>query len=85
MYKIDKASATNMLTSIARYFSDEYDEWFATDIGDWVMEITNTEGNVYKFRGPLCAHFIVDGIDLSDLVRETLGMDDLYVFDGNSI
>ena len=85
MYKIDKTSATNMLTSIARYFSDEYDEWFATDIGDWVMEITNTEGNVYKFRGSLCAHFIVDGIDLSDLVRETLGMDDLYVFDGNSI
>lgn len=85
MYKIDKTSATNMLTSIARYFSDEYDEWFATDIGDWVMEITNTEGSVYKFRGSLCAHFIVDGIDLSDLVRETLGMDDLYVFDGNSI
>ncbi len=28
---------------------------------------------------------IVDGIDLSNLVRETLGMDDLYVFDANSI
>ena len=82
MCKIDKTTATNMLTSIARYFSDEYDELFATDIGDWVMEITNTEGNVYKFRGSLCADFAVDGIDLSDLVRETLGMDDLYVFDG---
>ena len=84
MCKIDKTTATNMLTSIARYFSDEYDELFATDIGDWVMEITNTEGNVYKFRGSLCADFAVDGIDLSDLVRETLGMDDLYVFDGNN-
>lgn len=82
--KIDKTTATNMLTSIARYFSDEYDELFATDIGDWVMEITNTEGNVYKFRGSLCADFAMDGIDLSDLVRETLGMDDLYVFDGNN-
>ncbi len=46
MYKIDKTSATNMLTSIARYFSDEYDEWFATDIGDWVMEITQTPGGM---------------------------------------
>ncbi len=48
------------------------------------MEITNTEGVVYKFRGSLCADFEVDGIDLSDMVRDALGMNDLYVFDGNN-
>ena len=48
------------------------------------MEITNTQGIVYKFRGSLCADFDVNGTDLSDLVREALGMDDLYVFDGNN-
>ncbi len=48
------------------------------------MEITNTEGTVYKFRGSLCTDFEVDGIDLSDMVRDALGMDDLYVFDGNN-
>ena len=47
------------------------------------MELTNTEGTVYKFRGSLCADFDYEGIDLSDLVRDTVGMDDLYVFDGN--
>lgn len=73
-----------MLNSISSYFSSEYDELFATDIGDWVMEITNTQGIVYKFRGSLCADFDVNGTDLSDLVREALGMDDLYVFDGNN-
>lgn len=31
----------------------------------------------------LCADFDYEGIDLSDLVRDTVGMDDLYVFDGN--
>ncbi len=40
-----------------RYFSNEYTEIFATDIGDWVMELTNTEGVTYKFRGSLCADF----------------------------
>ena len=66
-----------------RYFSNEYTEIFATDIGDWVMELTNTEGVTYKFRGSLCADFDYEGTDLSDLVRDTVGMDDLYVFDGN--
>lgn len=83
-YKIEKAVAEKVLNSVASYFSGEYDELFATDIGDWVMEITNTDGVIYKFRGSLCADFEVEGIDLSDLIREALGMDDLYVFDGNN-
>ena len=58
-------------------------EIFATDIGDWVMELTNSEGMTYKFRGSLCADLDYEGKDLSDLVRDTVGMDDLYVFDGN--
>lgn len=83
-FKVEKAVAGRVLKSIAQYFSNEYDELFATDIGDWVMEITNTEGVVYKFRGSLCADFEIGGINLSDMVRDALGMDDLYVFDGNN-
>jgi hypothetical protein len=72
-----------VLKSIATYFGNDYLEVFATDIGDWVLEITNTEGIVYKFRGSLCADLEVNGEDLSDMIREALDMDDLYVFDGN--
>ena len=82
-FKIDKSAADNLFGAIAAYFSNEYTEIFATDIGDWVMELTNTEGITYKFRGSLCAEFDYEGTDLSDLVRDTVGMDDLYVFDGN--
>ena len=84
IYKIDKGTAQSVLTSIAQYFSTEFIEVFATDIGDWTMEITNTEGTVYKYKGSLCADFEVDGGDLSDMVRDALGMNDLYVFDGNN-
>lgn len=84
IYKIEKESATKVLNSIARYFSTEYIEVFATDIGEWEMEITNTEGDIYKYRGSLIADFEVDGVDLSDMVREAVEMDDLYVFDGNN-
>lgn len=37
----------------------------------------------YKFRGSLYAEFDYEDTDLSELVRDTVGMDDLYVFDGN--
>ena len=83
IFKIEKNAATKVLNAIAHYFGNDHMEWFVTDIGDWCMEITNTEGVVYKFRGSLCCDIEVDGVDLSDMVRDALGMDDLYVFDGN--
>lgn len=83
-FKIEKSDIDKLFGTIATYFGNGYDEIFATDIGDWVMELTNTDGKIYKIRGSLCADFDYDGIDLSDLVRETVGMDDLFVFDGNN-
>ena len=82
-FKIDKDATDKLFDAIAAYFGNEYMEVFATDIGDWVMELTNSEGMTYKFRGSLCADFDYEGKDLSDLVRDAVGMDDLYVFDGN--
>lgn len=82
-FRIEKASVDKLLNAIATYFGNEYIEIFATDIGNWVMELTNTEETTYKFRGSLCADFDYEGADLSDLVRDIVGMDDLYVFDGN--
>lgn len=72
--RYEKATTDRLLCAIAAYFGNEYDEIFATDIGNWEMELTNTEGTVYKFRGSLCADFDYEGIDLSDLVRDTVGM-----------
>ena len=46
--------------------------------------MTNTAGKVYQFSGSLCSFFEVDGIDLSDLLRDSLKMPDLYAFDGNN-
>lgn len=82
-FKINKTATDKLLNAIATYFGNEYTEIFATDIGDWLMELTNTDGVTYKFRGSLCADFDYEGTDLSDLVRDTVGMEDLYVFDGN--
>lgn len=52
-YKIEKTAAENILQKVATYFSNEYDEIFATDIGNLEMDIINTDGEVYRFRGRL--------------------------------
>ena len=65
-----------MMSAFGSYFENEYKEVFALDAGNWHMELTNEEENIYRFTGPLCAHLIVDGVNLSDLVRESLGMPD---------
>lgn len=83
-FKIDKDATDKLFDAIAAYFGNEYMEVFATDIGDWVMELTNSEGMTYKFRGSLCADFDYEGKDLSDLVRDTVGMAAVCMFVGSS-
>lgn len=83
-FKIDQAVTDRIFRAFSSYFGNEYTEVLATDIGDWMMELTNTEGKTYRFRGSLCADFDFEGDDLSDLIRNGLGMGNLYVFDGNN-
>ena len=76
-------AAGRILKAVGSYFSTEYIEIDATDVGRWQLTITNTDGNAYRFNGPLCCDFVVDRVDLSELIRDTLAMPDLLVFDGN--
>lgn len=82
-FSIGKDAAMEVLNKVSTYFSEEYTEVFATDIGSWNLKITNTDGKTYEYKGSACAKFEVSGIDLSDLIRDALGIQDLYVFDGN--
>ncbi len=82
--QLSASDTKEILSKVSRYFSDGYTEVFATDIGDWNMVLTNTEGKNFKFSGSLCADFEIDGVDLSDFIRDRLGIQDLYVFDGNN-
>jgi len=72
-----------IFSAFSRFFSGEFDDVFATDIDSWEMTITNEEDRDFSFRGSLCAEYEIDGTDLSDLLREELGIENLFVFDGN--
>ena len=81
---IGKDAATRILKAVGACFSDDYVTVFVTDIGCWEMTITNTEGKPCEFKGSLNADFIIADVDLSDLIRDTLDMPDLFLFDGNN-
>jgi hypothetical protein len=83
-FTIGKKAAAPILNAIGTYFSTAHDTTFVTDIGRWDVTITNTEGKPYQYTGSICCDFIAVDVDLSDLIRDTLDLPDLFVFDGNS-
>lgn len=83
IFKIEEKLVSELLNAIANYFKNGYTEIMVTDIGKWIVELTNTDGKVYIFQGSLCSHFSYEGVNLSDFIRNAVGMNDLYVFDGD--
>lgn len=81
---IEKADAEKLLGVIAEYFRKRYVRKLATDVGTWEMELTNTEGLKYHFFGSLFSNSDDEETYLSSLVRDTLRMEELLVFDGRA-
>lgn len=91
-FKLDSNQAFNLkpeeaqalLDKIAEYFSGEHSDAVVTDVGDWDMEITNTEGAVFKEWGSLVPEVGIFN-EFSDMVRRTLGRPNLLVLDGEAV
>ena len=83
-FKIEPDKAQMLLSKFTKYFRDEYEINFATDVGSFEMWIDDDEGKKAYFVGPLISAFVVDGFDLSQLVRDTLNDQTLFVFDDNN-
>lgn len=82
-FKISSDKAKFLLDKYTKYFRDEYEISFATDVGSFEMQITDDEGKTAYFIGPLICEFEVDGYDLSQLTRDTVEDQTLFVFDNN--
>lgn len=83
-FKIGSEKTAYLLKIVSEYFSDEYDVSFATDVGDWEMTLTNADETPYHFRGSLCSGCSDELDNISNIIRFTLDMPELLVFDGHS-
>lgn len=82
--KINPDKAKYLLSKFTEYFGNEYDMDFITDVGSFEMWIDDDNGKKTHFIGPLLSEFIVDDVDLSQLVRDTLDDQTLFVFNNNN-
>lgn len=82
-FKIAKDKAKFLLSKFTEYFRDEYDIDYVMDASQFEMWIDDDEGKKAYIIGPMSSEIVVDGYDLSQLVRDTLNDQTLFVFDGN--
>lgn len=83
-FKISQLEASYVLNHVAMYFSKDFPLDFATDVGEWKLELTNTEGEKFEYQGSLYRDLLIDEVGLSYLLRKYLGMTDLFAFDGDA-
>lgn len=67
-----------LLEAIGRYFGNDPIVGLATDVGTWSLELTNTEGDRFRYHGSL----VEDRTGLSNFVRKALDLPNLWIFDG---
>lgn len=76
-------AAEKLLNYLSFYFSNPYKKIFATDIGQWDLELINSDGETYHYHGSLYGDLEIGDLELSDVIRQILDEDNLLVFDGN--
>ncbi len=79
---ITEENAYIILNDIGIYFESNSVDVFTTDMGTWDLVIIGEDGEG-TYSGSLCNSLEVNGDDLSDLIRDILGIENLFVFDGN--
>ena len=85
VFQIPTEKAAWLLDLISGYFKDhDQEEWFVTDIGDFQITITMEDGTKIRRKGSLDQDFEIGDDDLNSIIRETLGVDDLFLFNGHS-
>lgn len=78
---IGKNKASDILSFISKCFSSHLLNMFVTDVGSWEITITDTNKANHKFKGSLWGGVVVEDINLTEYIRESIPIDGLFVFD----
>lgn len=61
-------------------FVRSYQPMFITDVGNWQMEVSFNDGEKTVIKGPLIGAAFVEDLDLSEMIREEIPLEDLFIF-----
>ena len=80
--KADTLRIKALLDTIALRFSKDPELHFITDIGTWDLTLTNEEGREFNYGGSMNEDAGSAIMGLSDHIRDIVGINDMFVFDG---
>lgn len=78
---ISPEKARYVLSLITAYFEHNSDGIFATDVGEWSLVLIDESGTEVRYKGSLCDGYEFEGKNLSSVLREVVGMPNLFAFD----
>ncbi|GAA0761860.1 hypothetical protein [Clostridium sartagoforme] len=81
-FTIGKIITNEILSLFSRYCESGQPLCYATDIGVWEMQITDTDNKKRIFKGSLCGELSVGNTDLTDYIRKHIPINNLFVFNG---
>lgn len=76
---IGEEAAARILEHIES-FVRSYQPMFVTDVGNWRMEVNFENGETTTIKGPLIGAAFVEDLDLSEMIREEIPLEDLFIF-----
>lgn len=79
-FSIGRSLSIEIFEYFSQYLNSDQLVCYVTDVGSWYMEITDTKGKAYTFRGSLSGGVTVGDVDLTRLLRECLSINQLFVF-----
>lgn len=79
---IGKEKALAILSKVADYLEEDPVLIYCTDIGNWTLITAKASGEVHRIAASLCGGVALDGVDLTDFIRERIPIEGLAVFGG---
>ena len=80
---IAKDEVNLLFERIQKYFDNQKDQLFITDVGGWTLNITYDDGDTIQYLGSIGQDIRIEGVELSKELRRLLKDKNLFAFDGN--
>ena len=80
--KLDADHLEDLFRAVTAVFGSDTEDRFATDVGTWELELTNTDEETFQYVGSMCGDVLYGGRELSDILRDALDAPDLLAFGG---
>lgn len=81
--KIRPEQAEQIFLLLEQHFAENTLQAFVTDVGSWDLELVNSDNTRFRYSGSLVSDEKLSCI--SNIIRSTLKLDDLFCFDGNEL